>query len=178
MSEQKEVKPAVRAAEPEINPYAADAQDRINRVRAVLEGFPRTLDLPPLSAGKLSSANKITAEALAQAARFAEDQPNIAGELANVPKLRDGSDFLSAYAGLREQVFVLLTNIDELMVQCKLETATYARGLYRMARTYAASAPTANDVHAQIEIMRPSFGRPATRRVKPAPPAGSETVKK
>jgi len=178
MSDQKDVKPVAHAAEPEINPYAADAQERINRVRAILEGFPKTLDLPPLSAGKLSSANKITAEALAQAARFAEGQPNIAGALADVKKLRDGSDFLSAYAGLREQVFVLLNNIDEYLVQCKLDTAKYARGLYRMARTYAASAPTANDVHAQVEIMRPSFGRPAVRRVKPAPPAGSETVKK
>jgi hypothetical protein len=165
------------AAEPEINPYTADAQERINRARAVLEGFPKTLALPPLTGGALSSAKRITAGALAQAARFAEEQPNIGGDLADVAKLRDGANFLTAYEGLREQAFYLLRDIDELLVQCKLETAKYARGLYRMARTYAASAPKASKVHAQVEVMRPVFGNPP-RRSKPAPPADAEAVKK
>ena len=180
MSEEKNVKnagPAALAAEPEVNQYAADAQERINRVRGVLEGFPKTLAFPPLTRGELASARRITAEALSQAARFAEEQPNVGGDLADVPKLRDGANFLRAYEGLREQAIFLLNDIDQFIVQCKLETAKYARGLYRMARTYAASAPTANKVHSQVEIMRPAFGRPA-RRAKPAPPADTETEKK
>ena len=159
------------------NPYLADAQERIKLVRAVLEGFPKTLVMPPLTRGTLASAKKITVEALSQAARFAEEQPGIGGDLADVAKLRDGANFVSAYEGLREQVFVLLRDIDEHLVQCKLDAATYARGLYRMARVYAASAPTANKVHAQVAIMKPVFGRrPA--RPKPAPPADTEAVRK
>ena len=181
MSDVKDVRKAgavALAAEPEVNPYAADALERINRVRAVLDGFPKTLNLPPVTASELGSAKRITADALATAARFAEEQPNVGGDLSNVPKLRDGADFLTAYEGLREQAIFLLKDIDQFIVQCKLETATYARGLYRMARTYAVSATAPIKAQAQVEIMKPVFGRRRRPKSAPADPDTSAGTKK
>jgi hypothetical protein len=179
MSEEKDMKntPAVAlAAEPDVNPYSADALERINRVRAVLDGFPKSPVLPSLTPGQLGIAKRITVEALAQAARLAEERPNLGGDLADVPKLRDATHFLLAYEGLRERAFFLLRDLDQLIAECKVDASKYARGLYRIAKAYAESAPKGNQVQAQIEVMRPAFGR--RRRAKPAPPADPEAVKK
>jgi hypothetical protein len=158
---------AAAAADPNNNPYLEDATERINRLRTVLDGFRKaTL---PLTPAQLRAARKITVEGLQKAARFAEEQPNVCGDLADVEKLVDQTQFLMAYEGLREQALFLLRDVDQVIDQCKFEAAKHTQGLYRIAKTYAVSAAAPTKVQAQVEILKPVFGR--RRRPKPAPPA-------
>jgi len=158
---------AADAADPINNPYLADATERINRVRAVLEGFRKAAT--PLTPAQLRAARSITVEGLQKAARLAEEQPNICGDLAEVGKLVDTTHFLMAYEGLREQALFLLRDVDQVIDQCKYEASKYTQGVYRMVKAYAVSATAPSKAQAQVEIMKPVFGR--RRRPKPAPPA-------
>jgi hypothetical protein len=160
---------AAVAPEPNVNPYLTDALERMERLSAILDGFPKAADLPRLTPAEVGAARRVTVEALQQAARFAEERPNIAGDLADVAKLNDATHFLMAYEGLREKAYFFLRDLDQILIQCKSDAAKYARGLYRMAKAYAASSPKATQVQTQVEVMKPAFGR--RRIARPAKPA-------
>ena len=164
-----ETNPAATADEATINPYLADAIDRVNRLRAVLEGFPKlSSGEPPVTPSERRIATVTTVEGLEQAALFAEEQPNVGGELADVRKLRDKIHFLLAYERLREQALFFLGDIDQTIIRQKVEGAKYARGLYRMAKAYATSAP-GQRLQSKVAVMKQTFG--ITPRRKPNPPA-------
>jgi hypothetical protein len=180
MSTEKDVKAvnqvapaaAVAADEPNANPYAADALDRKNRLRALLEDLPNfDRSLPPVTSSQRRLATLTSVESLEQAALFAEEVPNVGGELSDVKKLRDKINFLLAFEGVREQALFLLADIDQVIVREKVEGAKYARGLYRMLQAYAVSAPNQR-LQSKIKAMRYAFG--FERRRKPAPPADEE----
>jgi len=159
---------ALDATDPAGNPYLADALERIERLRTVLEGFPKSPG-KRLTPGQLRSARRITVDALQQAERFAVEQPNIAGALADVGKMRDTAHFLLAYEGLREKSILHLRALDQFILQRKYDASRYALGLYRVIKTYAANEPDSDQMQGQVDIMQPLFGRP--RRSKPALPA-------
>jgi hypothetical protein len=169
--------PAAEADESNTNPYFADALERRNRLRAILDGFPKAdLTAPPLTPAERRMASMTTVEGLEQAALFAEEEPNVGGELADVKKLRDIINFLLAYEGVREQAVFVFGDLDQTVVRAKLDGAKYARGLYRMAKAYAASAP-AQRLNSKVAVMKQLFG--VNRRTKPAvAPSDAETVKK
>ena len=171
MSTEKEKNDTIAAldvTDPAGNPYLTDALERMERLRTVLDGFPKATG-PRLTPGHVRSARRITVEALQQAERFATEQPNIAGDLADVKKLRDTTHFLLAYEGLREAAILLLRDVDQFILHRKYDASKYALGMYRVIKTYAANEPETQRMQGQVDLMQPHFGRP--RRSKPALPA-------
>jgi hypothetical protein len=64
---------------------------------------------------------------------------------------------------VREQALFLLGDLDETIIREKLEGARYARGLYRVAKACAESAP-AKRLQSKVQVVRKTFGFERSRK--------------
>lgn len=161
--------PAVSAAADDTvnNPYAADALDRVTRLRAIFADLPGATNLPRLRPSEIRIANSTSAEALEQAAVIAATTTGVGGELANVAAFRDAVNYIFAYQQLREEMTAALRQIDLAMVHNKYLAAKLARPLYQVMKAYAASE-VGDALKPYVKQMQRTLAR---RRRKPLPTA-------
>lgn len=140
MADEKISKPTevVTAAEDQPpNRYTADAQERIARLRELINDFPSEADPKPLTVAERRLARATKPEALENASRVAEERPGITGNFEeDVAKMRDAIAYRLAYTSVRNQYLAGAKHIDEEILRKQLEAAKIARGIYRTAKGF------------------------------------------
>jgi hypothetical protein len=165
--ERPDVADPVVVSDPATNPYIAAAMLEAAELQALAERYGD--DGPPLTPSELRIVAMTSAEALEEAAVFAEALPNVGGELSDVAELRDTNHYIFAQQRVREAAEKVVRRVDQAIDRKKLRGVRIARGLYRIARVYAKS--TSNDTAmAHIERMQRTL-RISVRRRKAAVPA-------
>jgi hypothetical protein len=157
----------------ENNRYLIDALDRVARLRAIADEFPDEKDARPLTRHEVRLANTTSVEALQEAEAFARSQPNVGGELANVEALGDTIDFVLAYEQVRGEAMKVFRRIDRAILRRKLKGVRYARGLYGVAKVYAARIGE-EGLKTHVQLMQRTL---VPRRKKPVVPADPEAAK-
>lgn len=127
------------ADEPAINRYTADAQDRVNRLRALSADFPEGGDPTPLTSGEIRLVTMTSAEALEQAAVMAMTAVNVGGALSNVDELRDAINYIFAYQQVRGEAESFVGQLELSIIRRKLRAVKAARALYQVMKAYAKS---------------------------------------
>jgi hypothetical protein len=127
---------AAAADDPVANRYTPDAQERVNRLRAMAAEFPDDPDPRPLTVAEIRLARRTTITALEKAALFSEAAPGVSAGVANAPQLRDAIAFELAHDGLRNEALAMARKVDHAIMRRKLKAVLAARGLYRIAKGY------------------------------------------
>ncbi|HEY0160425.1 MAG TPA: hypothetical protein VGF28_24270 [Thermoanaerobaculia bacterium] len=166
---------AATADEPVSNRYMADALEQVGRLRMIRELFPDEPDARELTPHEIRLANVTRVEALEEAATFAQAQPNVGGSLSNVEALHDTIQFVLAYERVRGEAMKVLRHIDRAILRRKLKGVRLARGLYVVAKAYAARVAD-ESAKTHVQLMQRSLVR--RRKTKPAPPADPEATAK
>ena len=150
---------------PAANRYTADAQERMNRLRAMAAEFPDDPDPRPLTVDEIRLARRTTITALEKAALFAEAAPGVSNSVADAAQLRDAIAFELAYDGLRNEAQAMARKIDHAVLRRKLKAVLAARGLYRVAKGFV-TVDAGDGVRTHLYEMKRSL----VRRKRPAPP--------
>jgi hypothetical protein len=166
---------ATVAQEPVANRFTPDAQERMARLRAMAAEFPDVSDPKELTSAEKRIARQTSAAALEKAAVFAEAGPAVGAPTTNTAEMRDAIAFELAYSGVRDEARDLTRRIDEAILRRKLKAVREARGLNRMAQSYA-TLDVGEPVRARVADMKRAF---TPRRKKlTAPPAPPTTPEK
>jgi hypothetical protein len=162
---------ATAALEPVANRFTPDAQERMARLRAMAAEFPDVPDPKGLTPAERRIARQTSAAALEKAAVFAEGGPAVGAPAANTAEMRDAIAFELAYGGVRDEARDLARRVDEAILRRKLKAVKEARGLYRMAQSYA-TLEVGEPVRSRVADMKRAF-TPRRRKssAQPEPPA-------
>jgi len=158
-------KAADAAAEPKSNRFTLDAHERTERLRAMAAEFPDESDPRPLTPVEIRLARQTIPAALEKAAFFAETTPGVSGTIADVEELRDAIAFELAYAGVSDEARAYARRVDMAITKRKLKAVRAARGVYRMAKSYATVAE-GDAIRTHVSDLKRTLGHP--RRRKPA----------
>jgi hypothetical protein len=156
------------------NKFTPDAQERINRIRAMGAEFPDDAQPHPLTMSEIRLARRTSTAALEKAALLAEAAPAIGEPVADATELRDAIAFELAYGGVRDEAQAFYRRVDQGILRRKLKAVKAARALYRVAKGWV-TADVGDPVRPHVTEMKRSLSRP--RRKKAAKDAGA-VVKK
>lgn len=155
--------PTVEAA----NRFTPDAQERIQRLRAMAAEFPDEEDPRPLTLPEVRLARSTSVATLESGALLIEAAPAISG-VADVVELREAIAFELAYGGVRDEARALARRIDLAILRRKLKAARAARGLYRVAKGYV-TVDAGDAIRPHVAEMQRTL-RSRRRRNGAAPP--------
>lgn len=124
------------AEEPSPNRYTADAQERIARLRAMIDDFPDDTDRRPLTSAEMRLARGTSVVSLETAAVFAEAVPGLSITVPQTAELRDAAAFEIAYGAVRDEARALARSIDMVILRRKLKAAKVTRTIYRIGKGY------------------------------------------
>lgn len=147
--------------------FTIDAEERMARIREMADAFPQEAEPVLLSPFDLRLARITSAAAIEAAAVFVQAEPEIGRQVADVNELRDAIAFEQAYAGVRDEALALARRVDMAIVRRKLQAALAARGVYRMAKSYA-TVREGFAIRPHVAALKRALVRP--RRKKPLPP--------
>jgi hypothetical protein len=156
--------PELDEGTPVANGYTADAQERVNRLRAMAAKFPDDEEPRPLTDDEIRLARRTTITALEKAALFSEAAPGVSNSVASATQLRDAIAFELAYDGLRNEALATARKIDHAILRRKLKAVLAARGLYRVAKGFVTV-----DVGDAVRPHLYELKRSLVRRRKPVP---------
>jgi hypothetical protein len=165
---------ATGAQEPVANRFTPDAQERMARLRTMAAEFPDVSDPKGMTPAERRIARQTSAAALEKAAVFAEGGPAVGAPAANTAEMRDAIAFELAYAGVRDEARDLARRVDEAILRRKLKAVKEARGLNRMAQSYA-TLEVGEPVRSRVADMKRAFS-PRRRRnsAQPESPAAEK----
>jgi len=147
---------ATAAQEPVANRFTPDAQERMARLRAMAADFPDVAEPKGLTSAERRIARQTSAAALEKAAVFSEAGPAVGAPAANTAEMRDAIAFELAYGGVRDEARDLARRVDEAILRRKLKAVKEARGLYRMAKSYA-TLEVGELVRSRVADMKRAF---------------------
>ena len=164
------------APEPIPNGFTPDALERMARLRAMAAEFPDEADPKKvLTLPEIRLARQTSLAALEKAAVFAEAGPNVGAPSANAAEMRDAIAFELAYTGVRDEARELARRIDLAILRRKVKAVKGARGLVRMAKSFA-TLEEGEEVRSRVTDMKRAFTRP--RRKKATAPTEPATAEK
>ena len=157
--------PTTPAPIPFPNAYTADAVERMVRLQQMSADFPAETDPRPLTRSELTIASRTSPQALEKAAVLAQAAPHLASGVFDSNKARDAAAFEMAYAGVRDEAYVLYRRVELAILRHKLEPAIATRNLYGMAKVLARVDAL---IRTHVADLRRALS--GTRRKKPVPP--------
>jgi len=149
------------------NRYTADAQRRVEALRAMAEAFPNLAGNRPLTSMEIRLARHTPIEALESAAVLAEATPQLAGVI-DVDEVRNVIMFELAYDNVRGEAVALARHIEHAILRRKLKAVKAVRALYRMAKAYA-TMDAGDPIVPHVQSLKHTLVR--RRRRKSAPQA-------
>jgi hypothetical protein len=153
------------------NPYTADVQEKIARLRALAAEVPDADNPKPLTPAQLALVSKTSAEFLEKAAVFADAVPTVATALSgDAVILRDAIAFELAWSALVDEATVLTRRASQAIARHKYPAVVVARSMYRVGKGYVKSGP-GDAAKTHVVEMGRSLARRKSHRRPPAAPA-------
>jgi hypothetical protein len=156
------------------NPYTAETQEKIARLRALAAEIPDYTDAKPLTRAELVLVAKTSTEFLEKGAVFADAAPALAASVGIDPTvLRNAAAFSLAWGAFVDEAVVLLHRASAAIDRHKLNAALLARALYRVSKGYvttdAGSVIKPHVVQMGQSLARRKSRKPQTPKPAPAP---------
>jgi len=159
------------------NKYTPDALERMARLRTMASEFPDEADPKALTSAEIRLARPTSAIALENAAVLLEASPVDVGPVADAVELRDAIAFEIAYGGVRDEARAFARRVDLAIMRRKLKAAKAARGLYRVAKSYA-TVDVGEPIRPHVAEMKKELVPPRRRKKTAAGPAPSPVATK
>lgn len=149
----------------------AEMQARIARyvktLRAIVDDYTPSSDTPQVTTPDRRLVRSTPLEGLLAAANFIDSVPGIGGTLADRDLLMRTIDRWPLHEDLLLQAKVLVRLIEDEVVRDRLEAVHYARGIYRVGKSYVTAPPTKRLQH-YLHSMQQHLGRKKRRRAATA----------
>ena len=156
---------------PVSNPYTAETQEKIARLRALAAEIPDDVNGKPPTPAQLALVTKTSAEFLEKAAGFADAVPSVASALGvDAAVLRDAISFELAYRGLVDECAVLMRHAVNAIARHKLGAVRLARTLYHVSKGYVQTDP-GDAVKPHVVEMKRTLNRKTRKSANSTPPA-------
>ncbi|HEY0158672.1 MAG TPA: hypothetical protein VGF28_15420 [Thermoanaerobaculia bacterium] len=150
----------------------ADAQKKVEVLRQLAAEF-RTEGARPLTSAEIALANRTPIVFLEKGAVFGEAAPGVGSTDAQIQLLRVTFNADIAYGKVLAEAEELTRQIRQAMLRGKFNAVTFARGLYKVAKSYAQT-----DLGDGVKGHTQEMGKALTRPRRPEKPEGIETAKK
>lgn len=178
-NEKKETTNAAAIETPVLDAIAADAKEKIERLRAVAAEFPAEGEPRELTRAEMQLAASTPITFLEKAARFAEAAPEMGNPLSvDTNVLRRAIAVELAYGGVVDQCYTVARRARIVILREKLKAVKVARELYRLAKGYV-TTDAGGGVKIHVQEMKNSLRRKARKATDEEPeesPTGEPTA--
>lgn len=145
--------------------HVEKVQKHLETLKAIADEYADPPDSPPLTTPQIRLVRSTPLEGLLAAANFAEAVPGVGGVLSDATLLKEAIDFELAHMPLLAAARELVIRIETRMLRQRLEAVLFARGLYRVGKSYVTTGSTQHE-KVFVQAMRRTLGR--HKRRKPA----------